>query len=174
MGTAATGQDGPIDGEMLMELDGGPNSVPMARRAVQAWLVDRDVPGSVIERARLVVTELADNAVRHARTAFSVRVAVDGDRVVLEVADGDGRHPVVHRPDPDAVSGRGLWLVSRLSDRWGVEPRDGGKIVWVRLLVRGSATTGAVAHERHRPRGDEAFGADAACRHLVGGDRRRR
>jgi len=41
------------------------------------------------------------------------------------------------RPEPhaiDAESGRGLELVSILSDRWGVRyPETGGKVVWARL-----------------------------------------
>jgi hypothetical protein len=35
----------------------------------------------------------------------------------------------------DQESGRGLMLVEALSKDWGVYPKDGGKVVWVMLLI---------------------------------------
>jgi hypothetical protein len=37
--------------------------------------------------------------------------------------------------DPLAVGGRGVLMVQRLAQEWGVTPRDGGpgKVVWFRL-----------------------------------------
>lgn len=37
--------------------------------------------------------------------------------------------------DPTAVTGRGLLLISAVSDRWGVEPSPDGKVVWFELLA---------------------------------------
>lgn len=129
------GQGSAIDGEVVLHLDGHAASVPAARRTVQRWLLDRRVSDGTVERIRLVVTELADNAVRHARTPFRLRVALQGDSVRVEVADGDRRLPMPSRPAPEAVSGRGLWLVSRLAHRWGAHPSAGGKVVWATVLT---------------------------------------
>ena len=137
---SGTGQGTAIDGEVVLDLDGHAASVPAARRTVQRWLLDRRVPQPAVERVRLVVTELADNAVRHARTPFRLRVTVHGESVRVEVADVDRRLPTPARPAPDAVSGRGLWLVSRLAYRWGAHPAAGGKIVWATVLAGGGGT----------------------------------
>jgi anti-sigma regulatory factor (Ser/Thr protein kinase) len=131
----ARGRQGRIDAEVVLHLDGHAGSVPAARRTVQGWLLDRHVPSAVVERVRLVVTELADNAVRHARTAFRLRVTIEGDVVRVEVADGNDHLPAASRPAPDAVSGRGLWLVSRLAHRWGAHRDGDGKVVWATVTV---------------------------------------
>jgi hypothetical protein len=34
-----------------------------------------------------------------------------------------------------ATTGRGLQLVERLADRWGSEPRTGGKVVWFEVAA---------------------------------------
>jgi hypothetical protein len=50
-------------------------------------------------------------------------------RLRLEVTDASAGTPVVRSPPPDAENGRGLWLVSELSTRWGVDPAPVGKRV---------------------------------------------
>ena len=78
-----------------------------------------------------MTTELVTNAVEHARTPFTVTVDLTGDRVRVEICDGDAAQPVtVHAPSETDVGGRGLRIVATLSDRWGVEPDVGGKSVW--------------------------------------------
>ncbi|WP_234385939.1 ATP-binding protein, partial [Streptomyces scabiei] len=44
----------------------------------------------------------------------------------------------VPRADRAAVEGRGLLLVDRLTDVWGVEARGGGKCVWCEFLLVGA------------------------------------
>ena len=52
----------------------------------------------------------------------------------VAVRDGSPRLLRQVLPDPDAESGRGLWLVEQLARSWGVRPhRDGGKVVWCTL-----------------------------------------
>lgn len=104
------------------------------------FVADRLAAGKLdhlADTAALIVSELATNAVRHAGTRFRVTVECEGDQLLLEVYDRIGG--AVRRSDatdPDATSGRGLFLVGQLSSDWGVTPhRLGGKSVWARLDV---------------------------------------
>ena len=83
----------------------------------------------------LLVSELATNAVLHARTDYVVRVAVDeaGQRARVEVEDANERPPSIAHTPPEATSGRGLHLVQSLAESWGVEGRMAGKLVWFEL-----------------------------------------
>lgn len=83
--------------------------------------------------AQLIVTELATNAIVHARTAFSVHARDHGSGVRISVSDSSHAEPSVGDPAQDDLSGRGLWLVSRLASRWGVELTEDGKTVWAEL-----------------------------------------
>ena len=87
----------------------------------------------VLDDARVVVTELAANAVLHARSGFSVSIHGDAARLRIGVRDGSRAMPAPQEPAPRGLSGRGLLLVSALSSRWGVEPRTDGKVVWAEL-----------------------------------------
>lgn len=89
----------------------------------------------------LLATEVVTNAVRHATSGgddVEVLVDVQRERVRLEVRDpGPGFEPRATPdpsawPDPDA-GGWGLYLVERLAERWGVERRPGGTVVWFEL-----------------------------------------
>jgi len=82
---------------------------------------------------QLLVSELATNAVVHARSCFDVTVeklACGGARV--EVRDfGNGMPRVLHH-EPIALSGRGLQIVTSLARSWGIEERPAGtgKSTW--------------------------------------------
>ena len=78
----------------------------------------------------LLVSELATNAVLHARTEFLVRTHVRGGRIRVEVEDYNTRAPVLVHTPPEATSGRGLHLVQSLAEAWGVESHTDGKVVW--------------------------------------------
>jgi anti-sigma regulatory factor (Ser/Thr protein kinase) len=106
-------------------------SVTEARRRVAELIATWHRP-ELADTATLLVTELASNAVLHARTEFRV-VTTLNHCVRLEVHDRSSRRPVVRRSDDGlAGTGRGLQLVERLADAWGVE-LDGGKVVWCRI-----------------------------------------
>jgi two-component sensor histidine kinase len=79
--------------------------------------------------AALLVSELATNAIDHARTPFVVTVHV-GETVRVEVADESDALPVISKPTSTAECGRGLAIVRAMSIRWGVEFRRTGKAVW--------------------------------------------
>jgi anti-sigma regulatory factor (Ser/Thr protein kinase) len=86
----------------------------------------------------VVVSELASNVVRHARTPFEVTIRVT-DIVWVGVRDASRRQPRVLFASPSDMSGRGLLLVSSLATRWGIDWRDGDKVVWAELPLVDSA-----------------------------------
>ena len=104
-----------------------------ARHRLAATLARLGPPAALLEDARVVVTELATNAVRHAGSAFSVSIDGDGARVRIGVRDRSRALPAPQEPSVHRLSGRGLLLVAALASRWGVEPRPDGKVVWAEL-----------------------------------------
>lgn len=107
-------------------------AVAAARAHVRACL--EHVPSPAIDDVCLLTSELAANAVLHARTPFSLEVnAVDGF-VRVVVTDGGGGTPAIADPQPE-VGGLGLRLVSTVATRWGTG-RDGDETsVWFELDV---------------------------------------
>lgn len=83
--------------------------------------------------ASVVTSEVATNAVRHARTSFRLTVLALPNAVVIEVWDGSRVMPLRVDPRPAEVSGHGLMLVDALADEWGVRCEDIGKSVWFAL-----------------------------------------
>jgi anti-sigma regulatory factor (Ser/Thr protein kinase) len=108
--------------------------VPRARVFVRETLAR----WSVIDRVDDVLvctSELVTNALVHGvppGRGFLLHVRLDPGGVLhVEVHDsGDGHPCVVREADGDCEHGRGLRLVELLSDRWGVEERAVGKVVW--------------------------------------------
>jgi anti-sigma regulatory factor (Ser/Thr protein kinase) len=103
-----------------------------AMSAAETWRVESGIVG-------LVVTELAANAVLHARSPFTVSLHDEPARrrLVIEVADSDPKAPAKAPIEPDALSGRGLILVEQVAAAWGVRPQPPGKVVWVELDMDG-------------------------------------
>ncbi|MGW6397170.1 ATP-binding protein [Streptomyces sp. NPDC055134] len=67
---------------------------------------------------------------------FLLRLLSYEDEVRVEVHDsGDG---TPQEADVQGESGRGLFLVEALADKWGVERRDPGKTVWCTFSLRGA------------------------------------
>ena len=97
--------------------------------------------GLPLDPARLIVAELAANAVVHGKVpgrSFRLALTVTACGALrIEVTDARGESLPGRRdaaPDPAAESGYGLLLVEELADRWGV--RLGPvpcKTVWAEL-----------------------------------------
>jgi anti-sigma regulatory factor (Ser/Thr protein kinase) len=100
-------------------------------RTLQNWRCDEHV-----DTARLLVSELVTNVVVHAGTDATVCIALDRDRLRIEVTDGCGEPPRSRQIVPDDLSGRGIPIVEALGDAWGVDPRTGGKTVWAEIRIR--------------------------------------
>jgi len=118
-----------------MTLPAAPAAATTARCELTRRLSAR-VPGKALEDVRLLLTELVTNALRHSAVApgdeIGVRAEVADGTVRIEVHD-PGRDGDVERRAPGARGGGyGLFLVDRLTNRWGVERRD-GTTVWAEL-----------------------------------------
>lgn len=87
-----------------------------------------------LDDAKLLVSELVTNAIRHARSPVQVTVRDHGGRLRVEVADESVR-PLVYREGLQE-GGRGLLLLDALADRWGVDHHSHGKTVWFELARR--------------------------------------
>lgn len=85
--------------------------------------------------ACIVVTEMVNNVVAHARTAMTVLVARQGDRMSVAVRDHSAKAPhYTGGPvSPTSYGGRGLLLIDSVSNRWGSLHLPGGKVVWALL-----------------------------------------
>jgi anti-sigma regulatory factor (Ser/Thr protein kinase) len=111
-----------------------------ARGFIARWLAERghDHERLLVDDARLVISELATNAVIHARTPFVVSARSGVESIHISVTDGSRAQPVIQHAEPTALSGRGLQLVEAIAGSWGVETRSDGKTVWADLSVRRS------------------------------------
>ena len=100
-------------------------------RDARAVISQLRLPTDLAQRASLVVTELATNAVLHAGGVVCVRIWCGDNRLRLEVSDRSGTLPAPGTPGN--MSGRGLQIVAALSDTWGSIPKAEGKVVWAEL-----------------------------------------
>jgi anti-sigma regulatory factor (Ser/Thr protein kinase) len=108
-------------------------SAAMAREFVTAHLEEHHLP-DLVEDVRLVVSELATNAIRHARTPFTVILRGDPTSLLLTVRDGSPSAPVMVMAQVMDTRGRGVAIVAALSQRWGsTSGPDGAKSVWARF-----------------------------------------
>ncbi len=123
------------------DLSADPTAAGAARDFVGSVLREWSVDDTVVETARLCVSELATNAVIHSGTSSSVTVQADDEYVVVLVQDHGGRG-AVRQPDEldvESVSGRGLSLVDALSAAWAAEHSTDGTTVWFELPLTAPA-----------------------------------
>ncbi|MFG2498710.1 ATP-binding protein [Streptomyces sp. NPDC048441] len=85
------------------------------------------------DAAALCTSELVTNVHRHTKGDVHLRAAVAATHVRVSVYDGSAQLPAPRRAPVDDEDGRGLFLVTALSDLCGVTPTGGGKGVWFQL-----------------------------------------
>jgi anti-sigma regulatory factor (Ser/Thr protein kinase) len=131
---------------LTVRLTPGPDAAAAARRALLH--LEPDMNPQLLGEVKLLVTELVTNSVRHAGLDTSgdlqLGVSLDGGRLRVEVADDGRGFRERERPEPreDRLGGWGLYLVDRISDRWGVE-RDGRTRVWLEMDRAAAGTEAA-------------------------------
>ncbi|HMJ77640.1 MAG TPA: ATP-binding protein [Iamia sp.] len=94
----------------------------------------------MVDTACLLTSELVANAIIHADGAVELVVDLDRARLAVEVIDASSEPPVVIEAEPVeverlATSGRGLAMVARLADAWGVTRVVPGKSVWFSITA---------------------------------------
>jgi len=114
-------------------------SVALARLSVTATLRAWGLE-DLVDDARLIASELATNAIRHAtrynpdpaqRGRFRLKVERPGDHLVrISTFDRSRAVPRVVQASDTAESGRGMAVVEALACRWGIDPKPWGKGVW--------------------------------------------
>ncbi|WP_370938024.1 ATP-binding protein [Amycolatopsis sp. cg13] len=130
-GPALTGQD---DEPWVLDLRGtGVAALPRVR----AWAGKSlgHLSPEHLADVLMVIEELASNAYEHTSGPSCARLTVLSRPcvVVIEVDDPEPGRPQVRPPDFERARGRGMLLVDRLADDWGVHEHSGGKTVWARL-----------------------------------------
>ncbi|WP_078613682.1 ATP-binding protein [Streptomyces katrae] len=100
------------------------------RRALQDWGWDGN---ATAEDALLLVSELLTNASLHAGGCIELALTA-GEVLRIEVFDGTTTLPRRHpSPQRGLPGGHGLYIVERLSDRWGTVTHENGKAVWAEI-----------------------------------------
>ncbi|MES4887305.1 SpoIIE family protein phosphatase [Streptomyces sp. NPDC096012] len=82
----------------------------------------------------LVLSELITNAIRYGSEPIHVRLIHDRT-LTCEVADGSSTSPHLRHAETTDEGGRGLFLVSQLTERWGTRYTPHGKVIWAELAV---------------------------------------
>ncbi|MEV8530894.1 ATP-binding protein [Streptomyces sp. NPDC051211] len=114
-----------------------PESARTARRLTQYVVVRMwGLSPQIAEHVVLLVSELVGNAVRHTGArSFGLRLLRRRGWIRVEVRDPSRGLPClmpVHEMD---TTGRGLFLVDKLSDRWGADLLPRGKTTWFEMRV---------------------------------------
>jgi len=123
--------------EREVHLPSRPESAATARRLTQVVVLRhwRLTPKQT-EDAVLLVSELVGNAVRHTGArVFGLRMRRRRGWLRIEVRDPSRGLPCLMPVQELDLSGRGLFLVDKLSDRWGVDLLPRGKTTWFEMRV---------------------------------------
>jgi anti-sigma regulatory factor (Ser/Thr protein kinase) len=134
-----------------LSLGSGPRGVQDARR----WVVDTCLDigrADLAECAELGVSELVTNALLHADPPLTVRVRGTREHPRVEVRDGSPVLPLMPtaglqgEEDLMLTYGRGLGIVARCADAWGIDLEEDSKTVWFAPSARpaGEAVEGVV------------------------------
>ncbi|MEV8562897.1 SpoIIE family protein phosphatase [Streptomyces sp. NPDC051917] len=89
----------------------------------------------LVESTQLIVSELVTNAILHGSNQCDRQGAIGlrllrHEVLTCEVSDTSDCHPRLRHPRTTEESGRGLFLVTQLSDRWGTRLTPDGKLIW--------------------------------------------
>ncbi|MEV7416975.1 SpoIIE family protein phosphatase [Streptomyces sp. NPDC089919] len=98
-----------------------------AVRRLEAW----GLPELVFP-AELILSELITNALRYGSAPVRVRLLND-QGLTCEVWDGSSTAPHLRYAATTDEGGRGLFLVARMSSRWGTRYTREGKVIWALL-----------------------------------------
>lgn len=114
-----------------------PESAGTARRLAQIVVLRHwGLSPQTTEAVVLLVSELVGNAVRHTGArVFGLRMLRRRGWIRIEVRDPSRGLPCLMPVQEMDTSGRGLFLVDKLSDRWGVDLLPRGKTTWFEMRI---------------------------------------
>ncbi|MFE5142389.1 SpoIIE family protein phosphatase [Streptomyces fagopyri] len=107
------------------------SAVRRARHAAAFQLAEWGLE-SLADSTELIVSELVTNAVRHSTGPIDLRL-IQHQVLTCEVSDTEACPPRLRRAHIAEENGRGLFLVARMSRRWGSRSVSGGKVVWAEV-----------------------------------------
>lgn len=103
---------------------------------LKACVPDPSAYGAIESDAKLLITEVATNALLHGEApALTLTLATSGHAVRFSITGQAKALPALQRrhcPQPNAETGRGLILLDALAAAWGADPHDG---VWFVLTI---------------------------------------
>jgi anti-sigma regulatory factor (Ser/Thr protein kinase) len=126
----------PASSTLDRDYEGEATTLRVARRDVLAWLAARGVDEATKQRAALIVSELATNALQASPgQTYTVQVAfVDDHHATISVRNHtSGGHPPAREhwqlADRSSLRGRGLAIVKSLSEDVTVDTDHGAVVV---------------------------------------------
>ncbi len=141
--------------DLRVVIAGGDKAAGHARR-VLAERLSAALPAHVLSDLQLLVTEIVANSVRHGGVGedgtIDLRVDVGDERVRVEMRDtGIQADPQLRTPDLGGGGGFGMLLVSRMSERWGVE-HEPNVVMWFELALSPGQAPEPAKEEKTRGR----------------------
>jgi anti-sigma regulatory factor (Ser/Thr protein kinase) len=137
-----------------VRLTAGPAASAEARRQVRAAICAWEIPVDQ-DVAVLLTSELVTNAIRHEVTGIvMLAITCSYGELRVDVHDTSRCLPMLVDAPADAEAGRGLMLVTTLSDEWGFYRTPAGKAVYFTLAFQPEVAEG---NERG-PQGVRAWG----------------
>jgi len=103
----------------------------LTRTALARWGLEE-----MSDSIELLISEVVTNAVRYAERPVTVRL-LRTDVLRCEVGDDSPQLPRQRRARDTDEGGRGLFLVNRLTRRWGATRLSTGKVVWFEVGTPG-------------------------------------
>jgi CheY-like chemotaxis protein len=141
----------------------------------------------LLDDAQLVVTELVTNALVHGGSHCDLAIVYRDRWLRIEIQDFGSGGPDLQAVDVESEGGRGLLIVSAMTESWGVQPLPAeGKVIWAELrstirppetASRGAAALGETTPPTIPPDADPSEGtgepgAHAAVERFPGPPRR--
>jgi anti-sigma regulatory factor (Ser/Thr protein kinase) len=129
--------------EVCLDLPFDSDGLYVLRASVAAHAGYLGASTQVVQRALIVASELATNAVRHGGGRGRLRLWVADGRLYCQVTDsGRGLADVmagIERPEPTAPGGRGLWISRQLVDEFAIDSGPDGTTARFAISLDGDA-----------------------------------
>ena len=125
-----------------VRLTTGPAAAAEARRQVRAAICAWEIPVDP-DVAVLLTSELVTNAIRHEVTGIvMLAITCSYGQLRVDVHDTSCCLPMLVEAGADDEAGRGLMLVTTLSEEWGFYRTPAGKAVYITLAFQPDVAKG--------------------------------